>query len=168
MLDPSSNISQSIADMSSVADRVLLLYNSRLYLQTSTQDSKASLGGSTWPAKTSHIVKQQEITANSDKSRRLNLNDAEGDSSRRTGDIAIYGMVYIHSPCTTLLTQGRVLPECDWPLKRTSINYLYRWLFILFYIRSVCAQMGDSIATRKPEDLYSALCCNILRCLGSN
>ncbi|KAJ5374337.1 hypothetical protein N7517_006343 [Penicillium concentricum] len=73
------------------SNRVLVLQESRLHHQTHLQDSKAASGVLTLPANISHTQNPPKATGGFGKSRTLHLSEAEDDSSRRTGDIAIYG-----------------------------------------------------------------------------
>lgn len=61
------------------------------------QDPKAAFGVLSLPSKISHTLNPSNDSGALGKSRKLHLSDAEDDTSRRTGDIAIYGMVYVHS-----------------------------------------------------------------------
>ncbi|KAJ5177772.1 uncharacterized protein N7500_000471 [Penicillium coprophilum] len=77
----------------SISDRVLLLHDSRLYPRMHLQDPKAAVGLLSLPSKNSHTL---NLSNDNDsgalgKSRKLHLSDAEDDTSRRTGDVAIYG-----------------------------------------------------------------------------
>jgi hypothetical protein len=75
---------------------VLLLQDSRLHHHTQ-QGLKAAFGLLTLPAKVSLTPDRPKEFGSFGKIRQLHLSDAEDDSSRRTGDITIYGMVTVHS-----------------------------------------------------------------------
>lgn len=94
----SSNIKGCIEDLFPIADRVLLLQDSRLHLQapTNPQDPKASVGASALPEQPFSNSSQHEASKVAAPIRKLHLNDAADEISRRTGDFAIYGMIYVH------------------------------------------------------------------------
>ncbi|CAG8906439.1 unnamed protein product [Penicillium egyptiacum] len=79
-------------EMFPIANRVLLLQDSRLHLQAQSysQDPKASIGVSTLPAKTLGSFPHHETPKVTTPIRKLHLNDAADEISRRTGDLAIY------------------------------------------------------------------------------
>lgn len=81
---------------------MLLLQDSRLHLQAPThpQDPKTSVGGSSMPEKPFSSALRHETPKVAAPIRKLHLNDAADDISRRTGDLAIYGMIYVHTLCT--------------------------------------------------------------------
>ncbi|OQE44656.1 hypothetical protein PENCOP_c002G02557 [Penicillium coprophilum] len=77
----------------SISDRVLLLHNSGLHPQMHLQDPKAGFEVLSLPSKIPQVLN----TSNDNDSgalgenRKLHMSDAEDDTSRRTGDFAIYG-----------------------------------------------------------------------------
>ncbi|KAJ5207697.1 hypothetical protein N7449_002076 [Penicillium cf. viridicatum] len=79
-------------DLFPIADRVLLLQDSRLCLQAPThpQDPKASAGVSALPEKPFSCAARHETPKVAAPIRKLHLNDAADEISRRTGDLAIY------------------------------------------------------------------------------
>ncbi|KAJ5615007.1 hypothetical protein N7537_000121 [Penicillium hordei] len=79
-------------DLFPIADRVLLLQDSRLHLQvpTHSQDPKASAGVSELPEKPFSSAARHETPTVAAPIRKLHLNDAADEISRRTGDLAIY------------------------------------------------------------------------------
>ncbi|KAJ5807710.1 hypothetical protein N7447_011166 [Penicillium robsamsonii] len=72
------------------SNRVLLLDNSRLHHQMHLQDPNAAFGVFSLPSTISNTLNPSNDSGVLGKSRKLHLSDAEDDTSRRTGDIAIY------------------------------------------------------------------------------
>lgn len=79
-------------DLFPIADRVLLLQDSRLRLQAPThpQDPKASVGVSELPEKSFSSASRHETPKVAAPIQKLHLNDAADEISRRTSDLAIY------------------------------------------------------------------------------
>ncbi|OQD85570.1 hypothetical protein PENSOL_c099G11251 [Penicillium solitum] len=110
-------------DLFPIADRVLLLQDSRLHLQAPThpQDPKTSVGGSSMPEKPFSRALRHETPKVAAPIRKLHLNDAADDISRRTGDLAIYDYyinaigrtnILILVACTAGFAFGSTFAQC--------------------------------------------------------
>ncbi|KAJ5753779.1 uncharacterized protein N7511_007932 [Penicillium nucicola] len=75
----------------SISDRVFLLHGSRLDHKMNLDDRNAAVGVPSLPSNISHDLNASKKSGSLGKSRKLHLSDAEEDTSRRTGDVAIYG-----------------------------------------------------------------------------
>ncbi|CAI7631082.1 unnamed protein product [Penicillium glandicola] len=109
----------------SISDRVLLLHNSRLHHQMHLQDPKAAFGVLSLPSKISHTLNPSYGSGSLGKSQKLHLSDAEDDTSRRTGDIAIYGY-YINAigRSNTLLL---IVCTAGFSFCSTFAQYVLKW-----------------------------------------
>ncbi|KAJ5693613.1 hypothetical protein N7536_004025 [Penicillium majusculum] len=114
-------------DLFPIADRVLLLQDSRLHLQAPThpQDPKTSVGGSSMPEKPFSRALRHETPKVAAPIRKLHLNDAADDISRRTGDLAIYDY-YINAIGRTNIL---ILVACTagFAFGSTFAQYVLKW-----------------------------------------
>ncbi|KAJ5409271.1 uncharacterized protein N7487_003630 [Penicillium crustosum] len=114
-------------DLFPIADRVLLLQHSRLHLQTPTHphDRKAITEGSTIPEKPFSSAPHHETSKVTAPIRKLHLNDAADEISRRTGDLAIYDYYISAIGRTNVL----ILVACTagFAFGSTFAQYVLKW-----------------------------------------